>query len=123
MTLVNRLVRGIRGATFIEKNEVESIIRGTKELLVEMVERNNICTEDICSVLFTSTLDLNAAFPALAARKLGWKYVPMLCSVEIDVPDSLRQCVRVLMQVNTCLEQHQIKHVYLKEAKKLRDDL
>ncbi len=120
---MNRMVRGVRGATYVEKNEVESIVIGTKELLLEMIEKNNIHTDDICSIIFTSTLDLNAAFPAIAARELGWKYVPMLCSVEIDVPDSLHQCVRVLMQVNTSLKQNQIKHVYLKEAQKLRDDL
>ena len=123
MTWVNGMFRGIRGATYVGKNEAESIIRETKELLLEMVEKNNISTGDICSILFTSTPDLTAAFPAMAARELGWKYVPMLCSVEIDVPDSLHCCVRVLMQVNTSLKQSQVKHVYLKDAKKLRDDL
>ena len=117
------MVRGIRGATYIEKNEADCIIRETKLLLLEIVEKNQIKAEDICSILFTSTSGLNASFPAMAARELGWKYVPMLCSVEIDVPDSLQNCVRVLMHVNTFLKQDQIKHVYLKEAKKLRDDL
>lgn len=117
------MVRGIRGATYIEKNEADCIIRETKLLLLEIVEKNQIKAEDICSILFTSTPGLNASFPAMAARELGWKYVPMLCSVEIDVPDSLQNCVRVLMHVNTFLKQDQIKHVYLKEAKKLRDDL
>ncbi len=117
------MVRGIRGATYVEKNEAKLIIEGTKQLLLEMVDKNSIQKEDICSILFTSTPDLNASFPAMAARELGWKYVPMLCSVEIDVPDSLHNCVRVLMHVNTSLPQDQVKHVYLKEAKKLRDDL
>lgn len=117
------MVRGIRGATYVENNEAEFIIKETKVLLLEMIGKNHIKVEDICSILFTSTIGLNASFPALAARELGWKYVPMLCSVEIDVPDSLHNCVRVLMHVNTSLKQDQVKHVYLKEAKKLRDDL
>ncbi len=116
-------VRGVRGAISVNKNEAETILKETKTLLLKIVEENNIEKEDIVSIFFTMTQDLNAGFPALAARKMGWKYVPMLCAVEVDVPDSLPSCIRVLMHVTTNLDQDNIKHVYLKEAKKLRNDL
>ncbi|RQD74425.1 MAG: chorismate mutase [Candidatus Syntrophonatronum acetioxidans] len=116
-------VRGVRGAINVDRNDSKLIIEETKKLLLEIVKANNLKTEDICSVFFTMTQDLNAAFPALAARELGWTLVPMLCSVEINVAESLPRCIRVLMHVNTPLAQNEIKHVYLKEAQKLRDDL
>lgn len=115
--------RGVRGAINIERNDSHLIIEETKKLLLEMVKANNIEVEDICSIIFTMTPDLNAAFPAYATRDLGWKMVPNLCAVEIDVAESLSRCIRVLMHVNTPLNQKEIKHVYLKEAQKLRDDL
>jgi len=116
-------VRGVRGAINVAKNDSKLIIEETKKLLLEIVKANNLKTEDICSIFFTMTPDLNAVFPASAARELGWTLVPMLCAVEIDVAQSLPRCIRVLMHVNTPLRQKEIKHVYLKEAQKLRDDL
>lgn len=116
-------VRGIRGAITVSKNEAETIINDTKKLLLKMMEENNFKKEDVISIFFTMTKDLNAVFPASAARELGWKYVPVICSVEVDVPGSLSSCIRILMHVDTNLKQEEIKHVYLKEAKELRNDL
>ncbi len=116
-------VRGIRGAVNVEENEKDLIIKETKNLLLSIMEANNLNTEDICSIFLTMTPDLDAVFPALAARELGWRQVPMLCAVEIDVKDSMPKCIRVLLHINTNLRQNEIKHVYLKEAQKLRNDL
>jgi chorismate mutase len=113
-------LRGIRGATTVSNNTQEEILSATKELLSEILLANKIKVEDIASVIFTATRDLNAEFPALAARQLGWEETPLLCAVEIDVPKSLKKCIRVLLQVNTDKAQRDIKHVYLKEAVKLR---
>lgn len=88
-----------------------------------MIQRNGIAPQDIASVLFTLTPDLNAAFPAVGARELGWHAVPMLHAVEIDVPGALARVIRVLMLVNTDCAQDEIEHVYLDEAAALRPDL
>lgn len=117
------MVRAIRGAITVEANTPEDIISSTKELLIEIMERNDLKLDEIISIIFTTTSDLNAGFPAAAARELGWKYVPLLCAREIDVPGSLKKCVRVLMHVNTQKSQEEINHVYLKGAKCLRTDL
>ncbi len=117
------LVRGIRGATTVEEDQVNEILAATSELLQIMKEENQIDMEDIGSILFTTTSDLRAAFPALAARKIGWDKVPLLCFQEIEVPDALPRCIRVLMHVNTDKKQDEIKHIYLKEARQLRQDI
>lgn len=88
-----------------------------------MIRRNDIDSQDVSSVIFTVTKDLDAEFPALAARQLGWFDVPLLCTYEIDVPGSLRQCIRVLIHWNTAKAQKVIQHVYTKGAEKLRPDL
>jgi chorismate mutase len=116
-------VRGIRGATTVSKNEEKAILEVTRELLVTMVEANNVSVDDIASAIFTVTQDLDATFPAAAARELGWKYVPLMCSTEIPVKESLPMCIRVLLHVNTSRSQEDIKHIYLNEAFKLRPDL
>lgn len=117
-------MRGIRGAITIDANTEKDISEAAQRLVSAMLAANNICTEDIASMLFTVTSDLNAAFPAAAVRKLaGFDRVPMLCSPEIDVPGSLSRCVRVLMLVNTSVGQDDIKHVYLGGAARLRPDL
>ena|SRR5690625_2329020 len=117
-------VRGIRGAITVENNEKTEILDATFELLNEMIEKNNVHPEDTSWVLITVTHDLNATFPAQAIRKLqGWELVPLMCSLEIDVPGGLPQCIRLLMQVNTDKRQDEIVHVYLNEAKRLRPDL
>ena len=114
--------RGVRGATTVEQDEREEILRATRELLALMIHLNGIHKEDIASAIFTTTMDLSTAFPATAARQLGWLDVPLMCSHEIDVPGSLHKCVRVLLHWNTDKSQHDIQDVYLKESQALRPD-
>lgn len=114
--------RGVRGATTVMRNEREEILKATRELLALMIHLNDIQPEDVASAIFTTTPDLNAAFPATAARQLGWLDVPLMCSHEIDVPKSLGMCIRVLIHWNTSKLQRDIQHVYLKEAQSLRPD-
>ncbi len=114
------LSKGIRGAITIEENSVEAIKSATLELLNEMLKQNNISTNDISHVIFTPTDDLNAAFPAKFARTdLGWETVAMMCFHELDVPNALKMCLRVLIVVN-CDEEFLPKFVYLKGAEILR---
>ncbi len=113
--------RGIRGATTVENNSAEEIISATRELLNKIVTDNSIDTRDIAAVFFSATPDLNSAFPAKAAREIGWLDVPLFCQVEIDVPGSLGKCIRIMMLVNSTLEPEEIKHIYLKETIKLRE--
>jgi chorismate mutase len=113
-------LRGIRGATTVVINSKEEIVNATKELLSKMLEGNKFQTEEIASILFSVTNGLNAEFPAVAARELGWNEVPLLCVQEIDVPGSLTNCIRILLHVNTDKKQKDIKHVYLREAVNLR---
>lgn len=115
--------RGVRGATTVESNTREEILGETRKLLALMIRFNDIQPQDVGSAIFTLTSDLNAEFPALAARQLGWTDVPLLCSYEVDVPGSLRRCVRVLVNWNTDKLQRQIMHVYIKDAERLRPDL
>lgn len=115
--------RAVRGATTVEANTAQDIEDATTEVLQKIIRENKIRIEDIVSVNFSVSVDLDAQFPAVAARKMGWNYVPMLCSYEIDVPDSLRKCVRVLLTYNTRAPQHKIKHQYLRGAAVLRPDL
>lgn len=116
--------RGVRGATTIENNTPEEMDEATVELLKTIMDNNSFKVEDISHVIFTLTHDINASFPAKAARDyLNWDNVPMICTQEIPVPNSLQKCVRVLIVINTNLEAKDIKHVYLREAKKLRPDL
>ena len=111
---------GVRGAITVPANDGRSIIAATKELLEEMVRANGIETEGIAAIFFTTTPDLNAEFPAAATRELGWtQQVALLCGHEMNVPDSLPRCVRILMLVNTERKPEDITHVYLGEAKKL----
>jgi chorismate mutase len=117
------LCRGVRGATTVETNTREEILKETSRLLALIIRFNGIRTADVANAIFTVTSDLNAEFPALAARQLGWNDVPLLCSYEIDVPGSLRKCVRVLVLWNTDLSQEKITHVYIKGAERLRPDL
>ncbi|HEV3092760.1 MAG TPA: chorismate mutase [Candidatus Cybelea sp.] len=118
-----RVFRGIRGAITVEADDRAQITRATERLLREVVSRNEIELEDIASVLFTLTPDLHAAFPALAARDMGWTTVPMLHAVEVDVPGALGRVIRILMHVNTTRSAAEIEHVYLDGAAVLRPDL
>lgn len=115
--------RGVRGATTVEINEREEILVATRQLLALMVRRNGIEREDVASAIFTTTPDLDAEFPALAARQLGWIDVPLLCGHELSVPGSLPRCIRVLVHWNTERTQKEIEHVYVREAVRLRPDL
>ncbi|MFJ7725554.1 chorismate mutase [Neobacillus sp. NPDC097160] len=118
------MIRGMRGATTVSANTEEAIISATEELLAQLIEVNHIQPDSVASVLISSTEDVNAAFPAKALRKFaGWTYVPVMCMLELPVPNSLEMCVRIMMHVNTSLPQEEIVHVYLKEAKVLRPDL
>lgn len=117
-------VRGVRGATTADSNERDSVLSATAGLLKEMLALNEIDADDLAAVQFTTSPDLVAEFPAVAAREeLGWKYVPLLNAVEIDKPGAQQLCIRILMFWNTDRAQSEIKHVYLKDAVKLRADL
>jgi chorismate mutase len=117
------LVRGIRGAITVNSNNKEEIIEITKELLITLKRVHNFKIEDIVSIFFSTTPDLNAAFPAQAARELGWDKVPLFDMQEIEVPGSLPKCIRILVQINCQKTLQEIKHCYLKGAKILRKDL
>ena len=114
--------RGIRGAITVENNDREKILAATTELLSLMVHENNVHTEDIASASFTLTDDLDAVFPALAARKIGWNEVPLICMREIPVPDSLEKCIRVLLLVNTTRSASEMQHIYMRKAVSLRPE-
>ena len=120
MTLV---CRGVRGATTVSANSREAILTATRQMLALMVRRNAMSVGDIASAVFTVTKDIDAEFPALAARQLGWLEVPLLCGYEIEVPNSLPMCVRVLVHWNTAKAQRDIHHVYIHDAVRLRPDL
>jgi len=115
--------RGIRGATTVEHNEREEILAATSELLELMIRQNELHSEDVASVIFTVTEDLDAEFPALAARQLGWTEVALMCAREIPVPNSLVKCIRILLHVNTMRSAAEIQHVYIHGAVNLRDTL
>ncbi|HUK69681.1 MAG TPA: chorismate mutase [Streptosporangiaceae bacterium] len=117
------VVRAIRGAIQVAANDRESIVDATTELVTEVVARNDLSTADVISVVFTATPDLTAEFPALAARKIGFHDVPLLCTTEIDVPGALPRVVRLLMHVETARSRSQIQHVYLRGATTLRLDI
>ncbi len=116
-------VRGIRGAINVAQNTKSEIISATRELLIKMAKANHVKKEDIVSVFFSMTTDLDAVYPAVAARELGWTAVPLMCSVELPVSGSMPLCIRVLIQINTETVQQDIKHIYLREARSLRADL
>ena len=112
--------RGIRGATTVEQNDREEILSATKELLALIIEKNDLHKEDVASAIFTVTDDLDADFPALAARAQGWTEVALICTREIPVPNSLRKCIRILLHVNTERSASEIQHVYIHGAVTLR---
>lgn len=116
-------VRGIRGATTVENNTREEILAAARELLLALIEANHIDREYVASVVFTTTPDLTAEFPAVAARALGWTDVALMCGHEMSVPGSLPKVLRILMHVNTDAGLADIKHIYLRGASALRPDL
>ena len=112
----------LRGATTVDANDAEAILGATESLMLEILERNALRPDDAVSCIFTLTDDLNAEFPAVAARKIGFSSVPLLCAREVDVPGSLPRVIRVLLHYYAD-ETHEARHVYLGEAKTLRADL
>ncbi|MFC1926455.1 chorismate mutase [Chloroflexota bacterium] len=112
--------RGVRGATTADSNTREAILEATKELLQSMVAANGIEVDDIACVMLTTSSDLNAEFPAVAARELGWSQVALLCGHEMDVPGSLKSCLRILLLFNTEKSAKEIVHVYVNGATELR---
>ena len=114
--------RGLRGATTVPANSPEDILEATTELLSEMMQANDLQIYDVASAYFTTTRDLNAEFPAVAANKLGFTHVALLCGHEMEVPGKLAMCLRILLHVNTEKEPGDLKHVYLRGATVLRPD-
>src|SRR6266496_1692155 len=112
--------RGIRGATTVECNDREEILAATTELLQLLTQHNDLRTENIASAIFTVTDDLDAEFPALAARGLGWSETALMCAREIPVPGSLSRCIHVLLHVNTTRSAAEIQHIYIRGAVSLR---
>jgi chorismate mutase len=115
----NRVV-AIRGATTVERDEPDLIREATRELILALVESNDLEPANIISAIFTLTQDLHSEFPARAARELGWNDVPLLCTVEIDVPGAQQRCIRVLLHVSSDRARREVKHIYLREAVTLR---
>lgn len=113
-------LRALRGAITVERNEPEAILSATTELVTAVMERNSLSPDDVVSCIFTCTDDLNAEFPAVAARRMGLSAVPLLCAREIDVPGSLPRVIRVMVH---CYADGPARHVYLREAVSLRRDL
>ncbi len=116
-------MRSIRGAITVELNDEKQILDETKKLLNTIIEKNNVNIEDIVSIFFTMTKDLDKVYPAKSARELGITEAGLFCTQELYVENSLEKCIRVLLHINSYKSQKDMKHIYLKEAKKLRLDL
>lgn len=117
-------VRGLRGATTIVSDEPEAVLTATENLAKAVAEANNVLPEDIISVLISTTLDIESTFPAKAVRSIdGWKYVPVICTHEMNVPGGLPLCIRILMHANCHTPQKEIVHIYQNDAVQLRPDL
>jgi chorismate mutase len=117
-------VRGVRGATTVEADDPALIRAAARELMEEILRRNQIADfDDVISAVFTTTQDLVSAFPAEAARAMGMNQVPLLCATEIPVTGSMPRCIRVLLHINSDRTPKEIEHVYLRDAQKLRPDL
>lgn len=121
--MAERRLRALRGATTTSADDADEIVAATVELLGEMLTRNGVEHDDLVSMVFTTTPDLHAEFPALGARKAGISDIPLLCSQEIDVPGAIERCIRVLMHLYTDRDYSALRHVYLGDARQLRTDL
>ena len=117
------ICRGVRGAVPVRANTPGEILRASDRLLRLLIEKNGIHPDDVTSAIFTTTTDINAEYPAIAARKLGWRDVALLCSHEMEVPNRLQACLRILIHWNTDKSPQDIVHVYLEEARSLRPDM
>lgn len=116
------MCRGVRGATTVRENTAEELLEATSDLLLALIRLNAIAPEDVVSAVFTTTTDLTATFPALAARDLGWTEVPLLCTHEMAVPGALGRTVRILLHINTTRSHQDIRHLYLNDARALRPE-
>lgn len=116
-------VRAVRGAVQVDGDDRAEILAGTTDLVTEVMTRNELTTDDVISVIFTATPDLTAEFPALAARKLGFQEVPLLCASELSVPGAMPRVVRLMMHIETSKPRSAIQHVYLRGAAALRLDV
>ena len=114
------MCRGLRGATTADGNTKEAVLEATHELLQHLVDSNKFSKEDVAATFFTTSPDLNAEFPAVAARQMGWEHVPLMCGHEMTVPDGLRLCIRVMILINTEKTPQEMKHGYLRGAINLR---
>ncbi len=118
------MLRGIRGAITVKENDKGEIVENARRLLVEVIKQNGVKADNVVHAIFSVTDDLNAEFPARALRAIeGWKFVPVMCTREIPVPDSLPLCIRLMLTVETTAGQEEINHVYMEEAINLRPDL
>lgn len=118
------MTRGVRGATTVVENKEKEIVMNTKQLVEEMIQANGIQAESVSHVFISVTKDIDACFPAKSLREIsGWRHVPVMCMQEIEVPNSLEKCIRIMMVVNTDEKQSKIKHIFLNEAVQLRPDL
>lgn len=115
-----KVCRGLRGATRAEENTAEGIYGATREMLQRLIDTNGIEERDVAMAYFTVSPDLNAAFPAAAARQLGWNSTALMCATEIPVPDSLPSCIRVLILINTEKEPEELQNIYLNGTDVLR---
>ncbi len=116
-------MRSIRGATTVEENTEDEILKNTKTLLKKIIKENNIETKDIVSIFFTMTKDLNKVYPAVSARELGIVDASLMCTQELYIENSLEKCIRVMFNINSNKKQSDMKHIYLNKAKTLRKDL
>lgn len=123
LSLMSTQVLALRGAITLERDDRDHLLERVERLLTEMIERNSLSSEDLISILFTATPDIHSVFPAVAARQMGLGDVPLICAQELSIDDSMPLCVRVLMHTNTELTRSELRHVYLEEARTLRDDL
>ena len=114
-------LKGIRGATTCDQNTKDSILEATSELLQKLIENNNIKSDEVAAAIFTTTQDLTAEFPSVAARIMGWDQVALMCSHEMAVPDAQMKCIRILILLNTNKPSSEITNIYLRGAKSLRD--
>lgn len=116
-------VLALRGAITLERDEREHLVERVQRLLAEMLERNDVGHDDLISILFTATPDVHSAFPAAAARAMGLGDVPLICAQELDIDGGMPLCIRVMMHVTTDRRREDLRHVYLEQARGLRDDL
>jgi len=123
LPVMSTQVLALRGAITLERDDRDHLLERVVRLLTEMIERNSLSSEDLISILFTATPDIHSVFPAVAARQIGLGDVPLICAQELSIDDSMPLCIRVLMHTNTELTRSELRHVYLEEARTLRDDL